>query len=341
MLHQVTPLKHEERPREGTETIADESGNKHHWVVEHLPIILYSAAMNKVRTTFFVSPLCEKLLGYSQGEWSSDPQLWFKILHPDDRGRVLSDFLSRSRSEEEVFWSEYRMLGKNGKALWFRDEGVVVRDIHGQPSLAEGVILAITEGKCRELAVQDNSKAAEPGIEARLAPLTEENKILREQIEKERSLQHDHAPEESGLKVSNLEEVNNALRELLKRREEDKSEVEGKVVLNVKELVLPYLEKIKLFNLEPKPKAYLEVLESNLNTIVSPFASRLSSSLLNLTPTEIRVANLVKDGKSTKEIAELFNLSRRTIDVHRDNIRKKLGIKNKKANLRTHLSYVQ
>lgn len=142
-------------------------------------------------------------------------------------------------------------------------------------------------------------------------------------------------------KVRNLEELNDALRELLERRSSDNTEVEGRVVENVKELVLPYVERLKMADLEPQLRAYVETLEANLNNIVSPFTSRLSSSLYNLTPAEIRVANLVREGKSTKEIAYMFNLSRRTIDVHRDNIRRKLGIKNKKVNLRTHLSYIQ
>jgi PAS domain S-box-containing protein len=138
-------------------------------------------------------------------------------------------------------------------------------------------------------------------------------------------------------KASNLEEVNTALKVLLKRRDKDKSELEKKVLSNVRELVMIYIEKLKNSGLNDRQAAWVEIMGSNLNNIVSPFVRGLSSKYLKLTPMEIQVADLVKQGKTTKEIAELLNLSKGTIDTHRDNIRKKIGIKNKKINLRTQL----
>ncbi len=85
----------------------------------------------------------------------------------------------------------------------------------------------------------------------------------------------------------------------------------------------------------------MDIVESNLKDIVSPFARGISTEFLKLTPTEIQVANLIREGKTTKEIANLMTLSAKTIEFHRDNIRRKIGIKNKKINLRTHLLSIQ
>lgn len=139
------------------------------------------------------------------------------------------------------------------------------------------------------------------------------------------------------LQTQKLEETNTALRVLLKAREEDKRELEEKVLANVKELTLPYLKDLKNSGLDSRQKAYLEIIESNLDDIISPFLHHLSSKYLNLTPREIQVATLVKEGKATKEIAEMLHLSMNAVDFHRKNIREKLGLKNKKVNLRTHL----
>jgi PAS domain S-box-containing protein len=143
------------------------------------------------------------------------------------------------------------------------------------------------------------------------------------------------------IKTANLEEVNAALKVLLKRREEDKIELEEKVLFNVRELIVPYIEKLKENTLDEKQKVYVNILDSNLNDIISPFSLRLSSRYLNFTPAQIQVANLVKHGKTTKEIADFLNLSGKTIEVHRKNIRRKIGIRNEKANLRTHLLSIQ
>jgi PAS domain S-box-containing protein len=155
----------------------------------------------------------------------------------------------------------------------------------------------------------------------------------------ERALKEKEA--ELEIKAKNLQEVNIALRVLLKQREGDRTELEEKVLSNVKDLVLPYVEKLKRTSLGNNQMSCVDILESNLKEIVSPFSRKLTSKYLAFTPTEIRVANLVKEGKTTKEIAEFMNLSGKTIETHRDSIRKKIGIKHKKANLRIYLSSLE
>jgi PAS domain S-box-containing protein len=139
------------------------------------------------------------------------------------------------------------------------------------------------------------------------------------------------------IKTNTLSELNAALRVLIEKKDNDRLETEQKVLFNVKQLVIPYLEKLQMTKLQRKQLAYVQILESNLNDVISPFSRTLSSKYLRLTPTEIHVANLVKDGKTSQEIAEVMNLSRRTVESHRDGIRKKLDLRNRKANLRSHL----
>jgi DNA-binding NarL/FixJ family response regulator len=138
-----------------------------------------------------------------------------------------------------------------------------------------------------------------------------------------------------------LEEVNAALKVLLKQREADKTELEERIVGNFRELVRPLLEKLKTSGLNDRQKAFVEIAENELNNILAPFLRKVSTGHLKLTPTEIQVANLVKHGKSTKEIASLMHLSVKTVQVNRNNIRRKLGIINKKINLRTYLLSVR
>ena len=85
----------------------------------------------------------------------------------------------------------------------------------------------------------------------------------------------------------------------------------------------------------------MDLIESGLNEIVSSFSVKLSSKHLGLTPGELRVAYLIKEGKRTKDISDLLNLSNKTIEVYRKNLRKKFGLTNTKTNLRTHLLSIQ
>ncbi len=143
--------------------------------------------------------------------------------------------------------------------------------------------------------------------------------------------------EDLEVKSRNLEEVNTALRVLLKHREEDKSELEEKILSNVKKLVVPYMEKLRKSRLSDEQISYVEILDNHLQDILSPFLRNLGGRHLDLTPKEIQVASLIREGKTSKEIAEVLGVSARAVDFHRDNIRIKLGIKNKKANLRSYL----
>jgi DNA-binding CsgD family transcriptional regulator len=134
-----------------------------------------------------------------------------------------------------------------------------------------------------------------------------------------------------------LEEANIALKVLIKHRENDKLELERNVLTNVKELVLPYVEKLKGVPLKPRNKTLVEIIENHLKDIISPLLQKFSNAQIILTPQEIKVVALIKDGKSSKEIADILNISETTVNFHRKNLRKKFGLKNRQINLRSYL----
>ncbi len=142
---------------------------------------------------------------------------------------------------------------------------------------------------------------------------------------------------ELALKSHELEELNTALKVLLNQRERDKTELEERLLMTVKELVLPYVDALKKKRIDDQGMAAVHILETNLRNILSPFTHRLSSKYSNLTSREVRIANLIKEGKSSKEIADLLNVTPSAINIYRYRIRKKLGMNNK-DNLRTYLS---
>lgn len=170
-----------------------------------------------------------------------------------------------------------------------------------------------------------------PGTKKSVASLMDITNLKRV----ERSLKA--REEELSVKAINLEELNTALKILLKQREEDQQDLEGKVLANVRKLVLPYVEKLNLTPLAPLQAAYVEVIASNLHDIISPFLRNITASYMDLTPREIEVIDLVREGKSAKDIALMLNSSIRTIEFHKEKIRRKLGLTNTKKNLRTHL----
>ena len=138
-------------------------------------------------------------------------------------------------------------------------------------------------------------------------------------------------------KNQNLEEANIALKVLIKQIEIDKTEMEKKFLGNVKTFVTPYLKKLKKAKLTQKDQTLLKIVDDHLNDIISPLIQKLSNANIMLTPQEIQVAALVKDGQTTSEIADILFISEATVNFHRKNLRTKLGLKNKQKNLRSFL----
>ncbi len=235
--------------------------------------------------------------GYSKADLEDGLNVIDKV-HPDDRERAIKN-TKKVIKRKELDANEYRLFKEDGSELTML---VLSRPLY------------------------KNGKAI--GISSTLTDITKRR--ITEQALKERET-------ELEIKMKSFEEINTSLRVLLKRRDEDKREFEEKVSVNVRELVFPFLERVKKGRLDPEQIAYIRVVESNLNDIVSPFLRTLPSKYSNLTPKEIHVANLIREGTTSKGMAKLMNLSPRTIETHRKNIRKKLGIEKKKGNLRTHL----
>ena len=139
-------------------------------------------------------------------------------------------------------------------------------------------------------------------------------------------------------RTAELVEVNAALKVLLKQREQDKTDTEETMAANLKLLVLPHLHKLKKSNLNAEHKAWVSLIDENLGKVSSPFIKNLNSKYSVLTPKELQVAEHIRSGKTSKEIADMMNLSPRTVDVFRHSLRKKLGLNNKKINLQSLLS---
>ena len=139
-------------------------------------------------------------------------------------------------------------------------------------------------------------------------------------------------------KARELTEVNNALSLLLHQSAKASAEHERRIHDNLQRLVLPYLEKIEDRCKDQELALYLRVAAANLEKITSTFSLTLSSRLGGLTPRELEVAELIKQGRATKQIATILDLSSRTVEFYRDKLRVKLGIKSKKTNLRSYLS---
>ncbi len=202
-----------------------------------------------------------------------------------------------------IFFTEFLMRKKNGAVFPTEHTVKEIRDDSGKRILVVSVVRDITEQK----RAMEELKAHEKELRA---------------------------------KAVRLEELNTALKVLLDQRERDKKRLEETLSENINRLVIPHLRKIRKTGLSDLQGECMDILESNLLKIIRPHMETDSAKLMALTPSETRIAHLIKQGYRIKEIAASLNVSPRTIEFHRDGIRRKLGIKHRKINLKTYLSRI-
>lgn len=219
------------------------------------------------------------------------------MVHPDEREKIRSMGLKRFRNQDVRDYYETRWMHKEGHEIWVEVRAVLLEST--PPAKIMANVIDVTK---RKIALD----------------------ALRK---REEDLQ---------VQSKRLEETNTALRVIIKQRNEAVEELKNTIQMNVKKLILPYLDELDGFYMKPRFKAYLETIKHNLEEIIAPLAEGSSLDFKSLTPKQLKVLNLIHCGRTSKEIAELLGVSKAAIDFHRNIIRKKLNL-SRQTNLRTFL----
>ena len=194
-------------------------------------------------------------------------------------------------------------------------------------------LVEVTQRRHAQQKLQEARDELESRVLKRTKELAAANEDLRKEVETRRQTELSLRRREA-----ELEEANTALKVLLQRVEDSRAELEERILTNVNDLIFPYLNRLKRCVKQEKGRTYVDIVETNINELTSPIGKRLSARFSRLTPTELEVAKLVVQGKTTKMIADILNVATSTVDFHRNNIRRKVGIRSARVNLRTYLS---
>jgi len=242
-----------------------------------------------------------KLLGYGKKDVRQGKLTWETLLHPDDAEQARSAVQNYIDGKSSRLREEFRLRNKKGEWQWILSRGKVVEwEKNGRPLRLVGTHTDITVRKNMELA------------------LRKQQGELKEKVRQ---------------RTAELEEINIALNVLLRKRDRDRDEFEANIAENVSRLIVPYLDKLQESALDSHQQGLVVFLRESIRQLTSPFMRNIGESVISLSPMELQVASMVKEGKSSKEIAALLRISSGTVNIHRRNIRKKMGITNEKANL--------
>jgi PAS domain S-box-containing protein len=141
--------------RKGLEEALSEAEERYRQLVERLPLAIYVDRLDELSSNIYTSPHVEGMFGYPVERWQTEADFFVRVLHPDDRERVLDDH-ARMRATGCPLCTEYRLIAADGRVIWIRDEGLVVRDERGKPLVLQGFLLDITERKMAEEALRDS-----------------------------------------------------------------------------------------------------------------------------------------------------------------------------------------
>jgi PAS domain S-box-containing protein len=277
------------------------------------------------------------------GAKSADELLGQSIMdrfHPADHALILERIRKLNEEGEAAPLMERQYVKLDGSAVDV--EASAVPFTHQNKKGALVFVRDITKRKQAEEELKKHRDRLEELVKERTDELSKANELLKQENDVRKTTEAALRSRERELegRRRELEEINSALKVLLRQREEDKKNIELNIISNIKISVMPYLEKMES-SCSKGNQTELAIMKSHLNKIASPFIRKISSEYLGFTPNEIRIASLIKEGKSSKEIAEILNVSLNTIMTHRYNIRKKTRLKNKKVNLRSYLQTLE
>ena len=327
-------LKRELAERQRAEAVVRDSEKRYRLLLESSPdpIVVYD--MNGAAA--YVNPAFSRTLG-----WSSQELIGQRIdFVPQENWPETRTAIRNMLAGETIQMFETRRRTRDGRILDVQISSTLYHDENGRPAGNIVILRDISAQKHAERQLKEYQEDLERRVAVRTAELAASNRQLAREVDERRTVEEALRRREADLEAQSchLAEVNTALKVLLKQRESDQTELQENVLANLKELVAPYLERLKKGRLNTDQLTLVRIVETNLNHIVSPFIGRLGSKTYGLTPMEIRVANLVRAGKTNLEMAGLLCVSKNTVMFHRFNIRRKLGLKNKKINLATCLS---
>jgi PAS domain S-box-containing protein len=240
------------------------------------------------------------------------------------------------RSGKTEYFEEKYMKGR--RELVVQTVKTPVRDEKGRITGILGIFWDITRRKQDEEKLKKYQQRLEEMVEERTAKLAGTNERLRQEINERRETEKALRESEGRLRERKmaLERKNIALGEMIEQIGHEKEHVKNDVVVNVEKLLLPILRKLEGGTTHIESK-YIDLLRRTCEELASSFGRKISAENMKLSPREIEICNMIKGGLSGKEIAELLKICFKTVERHRNDIRKKFKLIGKKVNLTTFL----